>query len=209
MKDIKQGIKVIDLSADYRIKNVELWQKVYGRKHTSPEYIEKAVYGIPELHREEIKDASLIANPGCFSSAALLGLAPLMQIKNINKSDITVIGLSGSSGVGADLDIVAHHPELHNNIVPYNVVGHRHTYEIEQELQLLTDETVRVHFTPAYVPVTREILNICSITYEGNLSIDDLKMIYQEFYKNDEFVKILNYEKEEKVSWQYKPYPWV
>lgn len=206
---IEQGIKVIDLSADYRIKDVDLWEQIYGRKHISPEMISRSVYGIAELHRGEIKKSSLIANPGCFSSSAILGLAPLMKEKNINKDNISIVGLSGSSGVGAELDIVAHHPEAHNNIVAYNVVGHRHTFEIEQELQLLSNEKVSVNFTPAYVPITRGILSICNLNYEGELTLQDVISIYEEFYRGEEFIKILEYKKDSNASWQYKPYPWV
>ena len=127
----------------------------------------------------------------------------------MSKSNISIVGLSGSSGVGAELDLVAHHPEAHNNIVAYNVVGHRHTYEIEQELQFFSDEKVNINFTPAYVPVTRGILNICNLNYHGNLTLQDIKKVYDDFYKDEEFVKILGCEKDKNSSWQYKTYPWI
>ncbi|MCL1917190.1 MAG: N-acetyl-gamma-glutamyl-phosphate reductase [Peptococcaceae bacterium] len=206
---LEKGTKVVDLSADFRLKDIVCWEKVYSKKHLRPELVQEAVYGIPELHRAEIKAASLIANPGCFSSAVILGLMPLMGCEQVDKSTISVTGLSGTSGVGAELDIVAHHPEAHNNIVAYNVTGHRHTYEMEQELQLLTPDRVSIHFTPAYVPVTRGILAVCNLFYSGDLTRDGLLRVFQDYYKDEPFIKVLNYELDINSSWKYKPYPWV
>ena len=124
---------------------------------------EEAVYGITELHLQEITRARLIANPGCFSSAAILALAPLVKGNLVDEDRLIVNGLSGTAGAGAELSRAAHHPEIGNNLVPYNVVGHRHTYEMEQELSLLAGKDVSVHFTPLYVPIVRGILDICHV----------------------------------------------
>jgi len=150
-----------------------------------------------------------VANPGCFSSAAILGLAPLFKEDIVDINMVIVDGLSGTAGVGAELSKAAHHPEIGNNLVPYNVVNHRHTYEMEQELGILAKKKVSVHFTPVYVPIVRGILDICHVFPEKIFKKDDLIGIYKDFYKNDYFVKVYDLPKEENASWQYKPYPWV
>ncbi|MBN1319386.1 MAG: N-acetyl-gamma-glutamyl-phosphate reductase [Thermoleophilia bacterium] len=137
---LEQDTKIIDLGADFRLKDLADWESVYGKKHACPDVVEEAVYGLPELHREAIKRARVIANPGCFASAAILGTAPLVKVGLVDNGRIVVDGLSGTVGAGAELDTPLHHPEIANNLVPYNVVDHRHTYEMEQELGLLADE---------------------------------------------------------------------
>ncbi|MBN1799505.1 MAG: N-acetyl-gamma-glutamyl-phosphate reductase [Spirochaetales bacterium] len=206
---IKQGTKVIDLGADFRLKDKADWERVYGKKHSSWEMTEQAVYGIAELYRNEIKQAKLIANPGCFSSSVILALAPLIKHDVIETETIVVDGLSGTAGAGAELDRALHHPELGNNILPYNVVDHRHIYEMEQELGYLTCEKVCIHFTPAYVPITRGILCVIHVFPKKNIEPTMLFDLYQELYKDEYFIKIMDMEKQDKASWQYLPYPWV
>ncbi len=206
---LDQGSKVIDLGAAFRLSNREIWESVYQQKHSRWDLVEKAVFGVVELHRDEIVEADLVANPGCFSSAAILGLAPLVQAKLIDNQRIVVDGISGTIGAGADPSRAAHHPEIGNNLVPYNVVGHRHTFEIEQELSLLTDEEVRVHFTPVYAPITRGILDICHVFPKQPISREDLLKMYIEFYGDEPFVKVYDLPRDPEGSWQYRPYPWV
>ncbi|MDH3689832.1 MAG: N-acetyl-gamma-glutamyl-phosphate reductase [Gammaproteobacteria bacterium] len=208
-KFLGQGCKVIDLGAAFRISDRDTWEAVYGQAHTHWGLAAEAVYGISELHLEEIKDAELIANPGCFSSAGILGLAPLVEKDLVDEQRIVVEGLSGTAGAGAELSRAAHHPEIGNNLIPYNVVGHRHTFEIEQELTLLAGSEVCVHFTPVYVPVVRGILDICHAFPHENISRAELLEIYHEFYRDQPFVKVYDLPKDENSSWQYKPYPWV
>lgn len=206
---IENGTKVIDLGADFRLKDRSSWERIYGKTHTDWEMAEEAIYGIPEFHRDEIKRARVIANPGCFSSAAILGLAPLVQNNLIDTKKIIVDGLSGTAGAGAETDRAIHHPEIGNNIVLYNVVDHRHTYEIEQELSIIGGTDVVVHFTTSYVPITRGILDICHCFPVTDVSRDELINLYKEYYKEEEFIKIIDLPKEENASWQYLPYPWV
>ncbi|HEY5037629.1 MAG TPA: N-acetyl-gamma-glutamyl-phosphate reductase [bacterium] len=208
-KFLKDGCKIIDLGADFRLNERTTWERVYKKKHKSWNLAKEAVYGIPELHREEIKKARVIANPGCFSSAAILGLAPLVKAGLIDTSKIVVDGLSGTAGAGAELARPAHHPEIGNNLVPYNVVGHRHTFEAEQELGLLSKTKVKIHFTPVYVPIIRGILDICHAFPAKKITRSKLMDLYKDFYREEYFVKVYDLPKEEGASWQYKPYPWV
>jgi N-acetyl-gamma-glutamyl-phosphate reductase common form len=204
-----KGCKVIDLGAAFRLKDRKIWESTYNQRHPHWELVEEAVCGIIELHLEEIQTARLIANYGCFSSAAILGLAPLVKEKLIDLRNIVVDGLSGTSGVGAELSRAVHHPEIGNNFVPYNVVNHRHTYEMEQELSLLANEKATVHFTPIYVPVIRGILDICHTHYSNSITREGVLAIYKDFYRDEPFVKIYDLPKEDNASWQYRPYPWV
>lgn len=201
--------KVIDLGSAFRLRDRVTWERVYGMKHTAWALAEQAVYGVSELHLAEIASARLIANPGCFSSAAILGLAPLVANGMVDTEKLSVDGLSGTAGAGAELARAAHHPEIGNNLVAYNAVGHRHTFEMEQELGLLTGEPVHVHFTPVYVPITRGILNICRGYLLRSVSRDDLLELYRDYYDAHPFVAVYDLPKEPSTSWQYKPYPWV
>ena len=206
---LDQKTKVIDLGADFRLKTLSDWESLYSRKHICPEIVQEAVYGIPELHREVIKKTKVVANPGCYASACILGMAPLIKAGLVETNRIIVDGLSGTAGAGAELDIPIHHPEIGNNIVPYNVVNHRHTYEMEQELSLLSSEKVMVHFTSAYVPITRGILAICHCFPKGSIVRDELLSLYREFYRDQFFIRVFDMPPEQNASWQYLPYPWV
>ena len=206
---LQQGCKVVDLGAAFRLSDQQLWERVYRQRHGCWELTERAVYGLSELHKTQIAQADLIANPGCFSSAAVLALAPLMTERLVDTGRIVVNGLSGTAGAGAELSRSAHHPEIANNLIPYNVVGHRHTCEMEQELTLLAAGTVRVHFTPVYVPIVRGILDVCHGFPDRKMSRADLLDRYKAFYRDQPFVKVYDLPRDEKTSWQYKPYPWV
>jgi N-acetyl-gamma-glutamyl-phosphate reductase len=206
---LKKGSRIVDLGAAFRLKDRRTWEQAYNQKHRHWELAEEAVCGVSELHFQDIRSARLIANFGCFSSAAILGLAPLVKRRLIDLRHIVVDGLSGTSGVGAELSRAAHHPEIGNNLVPYNVVGHRHTYEVEQELTLLNGEEVTVHFTPTYVPIIRGILDICHAHYETPVTRAELLDIYRGFYGDQPFIKIYDLPREDNASWQYRPYPWV
>ncbi len=206
---LNDDTKIIDLGADFRLKNRSDWERIYGKTHSCWDLVEEAVYGIPELHRDEIRQARIIANPGCYSSASILGLAPLVKASLIDTEKIIIDGLSGTTGAGAEPDIASHHPEIGNNLVPYNVVDHRHTYEIEQELGYLTQSKVTVHFTSSYVPITRGILAICHCFPTRRADRDNLLDIYRQFYGDEHFIKVFDIPKDPDANWQYLPYPWV
>jgi N-acetyl-gamma-glutamyl-phosphate reductase common form len=206
---LRKGCKVIDLGSAFRLKDRDTWETVYKMRHPYWELADEAACGISELHFNDIKAARLVANFGCYSAAAILGLAPLVKEGAVNLYNIVVDGLSGTSGVGADLSRAAHHPEIGNNLVPYNVVNHRHTYEMEQELGELGGGQVTVHFTPTYVPTIRGILAICHTQYINRISRAEVLALYRDFYRDQPFIKIYDLPQEEGASWQYRPYPWV
>ena len=202
--------RVIDLGAAFRLENRSDWQRLYGMTHPDWELAQQAVYGIPELHRVKIHSAHLVANPGCFSSAAILALAPLLAQDLIDPEHIYINSISGSAGVGAELARAAHHPELGNNLVPYNVVDHRHSYEIEQELaRLANSTTLQVHFTPVYAPITRGILNVSHVRPTHELSRAQWLEVFRAFYDGHPFIRIYDPPDNETDQWHYRPYPWV
>lgn len=208
-KLLNAGTKIIDLGSDFRLKNRGDWERIYKKRHVSWNIAQEAVYGIPELHRREIKKARVIANPGCYSSAVIFGLAPLVKTGIIDGEKMVVDGLSGTAGAGCELDIALHHPEMSNNLVSYNVVDHRHTYEIEQELGLLTHGKVTVHLSTTYVPISRGILAICHCFPKKKILRSQLLELYKEFYTNENFIKVIDTPYDNLVQWQYRPYPWV
>jgi N-acetyl-gamma-glutamyl-phosphate reductase common form len=203
------GARVIDLGSAFRLKDRTIWERVYAQKHPSWPLASEAVYGIPELHQEEIRTARLVANPGCFSSAAILALAPLLGAGLIDPDHLIVYGLSGTAGAGADLSRAIHHPEIGNNVVLYNVVGHRHTYEMEQELAALAQRPVRVHFTPCYIPIIRGIVDVCRCFPLKRLGRSVFLEVFRQFYRGQPFIKIYDLPRGENEAWDYKPYPWV
>ena len=206
---LQAGARVIDLGAAFRLHERPTWERVYGQPHTAWPLVYEAVYGVPELHAERIRTARLIANPGCFASAAILGLAPLLKAGLVDGQRLVVDGLSGTAGAGAEFSRAIHHPEIGGNVVLYNVVGHRHTYEMEQELTGVAHREVRVHFTPCYVPIVRGIVDICRCFPTEALSRAHLLAVFSQFYQGQPFVKVYDQPQEEEDAWHYKPYPWV
>lgn len=206
---LASGARVIDLGAAFRLHDRAAWEATYRIDHTHWDLAEGAPYGLPELHANEIATARLVANPGCFSSAAILALAPLVAANRIELDHIVVDGLSGTAGMGAGLTRAGHHPEIGSNLVPYNVVGHRHSLEMEQELRLLAGRPVRVHFTPVYVPIVRGILDVCHVFPRIRLERPEVVGLFREFYRDAPFVAIHDLEPEEGATWQWRPYPRV
>jgi len=206
---LDQGMKVVDLGSDFRLKNREIFETVYKAKHTCWDLVAEAPYGLTELRREEIRQARLIANPGCFATAAILGLAPLVKEKLIDVEHIVVDGMSGTSGAGAQPETQSQHAEIGNSIFAYNVTDHRHTYEAEQELSALADERIQINFTPFYAPFSRGILAACHGFLTEHLDRGQVLDLFKDFYQDEYFIQIIDMDKEPKVSWQYLPYPSV
>lgn len=199
-KLLEIGIKVIDLSADFRIKDKNVYQKYYKKEHNHPELLEKAAYGLPELHREQIKSSNLVAVAGCHASSAIYGLYPLIKVGLIQINNIIIDSLTGSSGSGATANESTHHPIRANSIRPYKVIGHRHIAEIEQELKLAANSNiyankeVKVGFSAYAVELVRGILSISHAFFNESTQIDDktLYKAYRDAYKEEPFIRLIN-----------------
>jgi len=185
------GVKVVDLSADYRLADPALYETWYEHCHQYPGLLKEAVYGLPELHRERIRKASLIANPGCYPTSAILGLAPVIAKKLIDVATIVVDSKSGVSGAGRSPALPYHFPEANEGLMAYKVGTHRHTPEIEQELSLLAGQQVTLSFTPHLVPMNRGILSTIYAKLAGPADTGKLHDLFQDFYRNEPFVRIL------------------
>jgi N-acetyl-gamma-glutamyl-phosphate reductase len=187
---LKLGKKVIDLSADYRLKNQDEYAAWY-EPHMNPELLKKAVYGLPEIRRDKIKKADLVANPGCYPTSIILGLAPLLKGGIIDTSSIIADSKSGVSGAGRGAKVDTLFCEVNGGFKAYGVTTHRHTPEIEQELSFLAGETINISFTPHLVPMNRGILSTIYGKLSEDLTAEMLIGIYEEFYKGEAFVRIL------------------
>ena len=185
------GKKVVDLSADYRLSDPSVYATWYETTHQYPELLKQAVYGLPELHREKIKKASLIANPGCYPTSALLGLAPLMQKGKIDLGSIIIDSKSGVSGAGRSPSLAHHYPEVNEGFMAYKVGTHRHMPEIEQELSALAGKQITVSFTPHLVPLNRGILTTIYANQKSPVDTEQLHALYRDFYKDEPFVRLL------------------
>jgi N-acetyl-gamma-glutamyl-phosphate/LysW-gamma-L-alpha-aminoadipyl-6-phosphate reductase len=192
---LETGLRVIDMSADFRLKDPADYDKWYGWTHAHPELLSEAVYGLPELHRQEIKDARLVACPGCMATATILGLAPLVKADVIEKNRIVADVKIGSSGAGRKPTIASHHPERYGGVRPYKVVGHRHIAEIEQELDLLTDDSVKVSFTPHAVNMIRGILSTIHTFLKKPLTTREIWKLYRSQYQDEHFVRFVKFKK--------------
>ncbi|WP_432662184.1 N-acetyl-gamma-glutamyl-phosphate reductase [Wukongibacter baidiensis] len=187
---LPEGIKVIDLGADFRLHDSKLYKEWYGLDHQGDELLKDAVYGLPELNKESIQNAQLIANPGCYPTASILALAPLIKNKLIDTSTIVIDAKSGVSGAGRSLSTGTLFCECNESVKAYKVGEHRHTPEIEQELSLLTNENINLLFTPHLIPMNRGILATCYSKASRELSSEDLHDVYRDFYSEDYFVRI-------------------
>ena len=190
---VQRDKRVVDLSADYRLKNTKTYQNWYQTPHRYPLLLKQAVYGLTEFYRTKIKEARLVANPGCYSTAALLGLAPLLQRKLVRLDSIIVDAKSGISGAGRSGMSIHQFTEANEGLEAYQVGHHRHLPEIEQELKSLAGRSVQITFTPHLVPLNRGIL--CTIYARLNQprqwAATVLNDLYRTFYKNEAFVQIL------------------
>jgi len=189
---LAMGCKVIDLSADFRFRDPADHAAWYNMAHASPDLTRTAVYGLPELHRQEIRTANLVGNPGCYTTTSILALAPLVFNSLVGLNGIIIDGKSGVSGAGrSKFGLDYHFSEVNESTTAYKIGGtHRHTGEIEQELSALAKEPIRVTFTPHLVPMTRGILATCYANLTSSRTADDLRAVYREFYADAPFVYI-------------------
>lgn len=191
-EDVLKKIKVIDLSADFRIKDVSVYEKWYGIEHKSPQFIAEAVYGLCEINREKVKTARLVANPGCYPTCSTLSIQPALKAGLIDPRSIIIDAKSGTSGAGRGAKVDNLYCEVNESIKAYGVTVHRHTPEIEEQLSYIAGKEVLINFTPHLVPMNRGIL----ITAYANLlmpvTYEDVKKLYDECYEGERFVRVLD-----------------
>ncbi|MDD3404110.1 MAG: N-acetyl-gamma-glutamyl-phosphate reductase [Hespellia sp.] len=190
-EEILSKVKIIDLSADFRIKDVEVYETWYGIRHQSPEFIEEAVYGLCEINREDVKKARLVANPGCYTTCSILTAYPLAKEGIIDMTTLIVDAKSGTSGAGRSAKVPNLYCEVNENIKAYGVTTHRHTPEIEEQLGYAAGEEVRINFTPHLVPMNRGILATEYATLKKEVTYEEVKAIYDKYYAEEKFVRVL------------------
>ena len=191
-EDILSKTKIIDLSADFRIKDVDVYEKWYKIKHATPQFIGEAVYGLPEINREKIKGARLIANPGCYPTCSFLSTYPLVKEGIIDPDTIIIDAKSGTSGAGRGAKVDNLFCEVNENIKAYGVAGHRHTPEIEEQLSYAAGEPVLINFTPHLVPMQRGILVTAYASLKKDVTYEEVKAVYDKYYDKEYFVRVLN-----------------
>ncbi len=188
-KWLDASIKVIDLSADFRLRDPAAWQQAYGSEHARPDLLETAVYGVPEIHRQEIRGASLLANPGCYPTSILLGMAPVLRHHAITSTTLIADCKSGVSGAGKSANVALLMAELNGNFKPYKASGHRHQPETLAQLEQLGGEKMELVFTPHLLPFPRGILS--SLYFSTDLSQSNLQSLYEAVYQNEPFVRVM------------------
>ncbi|HAR92108.1 MAG TPA: N-acetyl-gamma-glutamyl-phosphate reductase [Eubacterium sp.] len=191
-EDVLSKTKVIDLSADFRIKDVDIYEKWYGIKHESPEFIDEAVYGLCEINRDKTKNARLVANPGCYTTCSILSIYPLVKEGLLDPKSIIVDAKSGTTGAGRGAKVANLFCEVNENIKAYGVTTHRHTPEIEEQLSYAADEDVVINFTPHLVPMQRGILVTAYANLTKDVTYDEVKAVYDKYYKDEKFIRVLN-----------------
>ena len=190
-EEILAKLKVLDLSADFRIKDVAIYEKWYGIEHKSPEYIKEAVYGLCEINREDIKKARLVANPGCYTTCSILSLYPLVKEGLIDPSTIIIDAKSGTSGAGRGAKVDNLFCEVNENMKAYGVATHRHTPEIEEQLGYAAGQKIVLNFTPHLVPMNRGILVTAYASLKEKVSYETVKAAYDKYYEKEKFVRVL------------------
>ena len=205
-EEILSRVKIIDLSADFRIKDVRTYEKWYKIEHKSPQFIEEAVYGLCELNRDKIKGARLIANPGCYTTCSILTAYPLVKGGLIDPDTLIIDAKSGTSGAGRGAKLPNLFCEVNENMKAYGVTNHRHTPEIEEQLGYAAGKEIVVNFTPHLVPMNRGILATEYATLnkkaDGTLpTYEEVKVVYDKYYKNEKFVRVLEKDNCPETKW--------
>lgn len=205
-EEILSKTKIVDLSADYRIKDVKVYEKWYGIEHKSPQFIEEAVYGLCEINREKVRGARLVANPGCYTTCSILTAYPLVKEGMIDTSTLIVDAKSGTSGAGRGAKLPNLFCEVNENMKAYGVASHRHTPEIEEQLSYAAGEEIMINFTPHLVPMNRGILATEYATLkrkpDGSLpTYEEVKAIYDKYYQKEKFVRVLEKDVLPETKW--------
>jgi N-acetyl-gamma-glutamyl-phosphate reductase len=200
---LDRGVKVVDISADFRLKNAEDYPRWYGFTHPAPQLLEEAVYGLPELYRSQVASARLVANPGCYPTGAILALAPALR-HGIIEPDIIVDSKSGVSGAGRTLSLQTHYPEVNEDATAYALDGHRHLPEIVQELGLLRrQKSPSITFIPHLIPMTRGILTTAyaPLASGDKKEAEEVRQLYRDFYRDEPFVRVVAAPPHSKHTW--------
>lgn len=190
-EDILSKTKVIDLSADFRIKDVKVYEEWYKIEHKSPQYIDEAVYGLCEINREDVKGARLVANPGCYTTCSILTCYPLVKEGLIDPDTIIIDAKSGTSGAGRGAKVDNLFCEVNENMKAYGVATHRHTPEIEEQLGYACGKQIRLNFTPHLVPMNRGILATAYAAWTKEVTYEEVKAVYDKYYAEEKFVRVL------------------
>lgn len=190
-EEVLSHMKVIDLSADFRIKDVSTYEKWYGIEHKSPQFIEEAVYGLCEINREKIKNARLIANPGCYPTCSFLSIYPMAKAGFIDMKSIIVDAKSGTSGAGRGAKVNNLYCEVNESIKAYGVTSHRHTPEIEEQLTYASGKETIINFTPHLVPMNRGILVTAYANLTKEVTEEEIRELYENTYKEEQFLRVL------------------
>lgn len=200
-EDILSKVKIIDLSADFRIKDVSVYEKWYGIEHKSPQFIDEAVYGLCEINRDKVKNARLIANPGCYPTCSTLSIYPMVKEGLVDVSSIIIDAKSGTSGAGRGAKVNNLFCEVNENIKAYGVATHRHTPEIEEQLSYAAGEQVLINFTPHLIPMQRGILVTAYANLKKKVSYEEVKAAYDKYYANEKFVRVLDKDVVPETRW--------
>ncbi len=190
--DILSKVKIIDLSADFRLKDVSVYEKWYGITHASPQYLPEAVYGLCEVNREDVKNARILANPGCYTTCSILTTLPLVSEFIIDANSLIIDAKSGTSGAGRGAKVNNLYCEVNESIKAYGVTNHRHTPEIEEQLSYACGQDVMINFTPHLVPMNRGILVTAYANLHEKVTYEDVKAVYEKYYGNEYFIRLLD-----------------
>ena len=190
-EEILSKVKIVDLSADFRIKDVATYEEWYKIQHPTPQFIPEAVYGLCEINREAVKKARLVANPGCYPTCSTLSIYPLLKEGLIDPGTIIIDAKSGTSGAGRGAKVDNLYCEVNENIKAYGVANHRHTPEIEEQLSYAAGEPVLINFTPHLVPMNRGILITAYASLKKEVSYEEVKAAYDKYYADEKFVRVL------------------
>ena len=190
-EEILSKVKIVDLSADFRIKDVATYEEWYKIQHPTPQFIPEAVYGLCEINREAVKKARLVANPGCYPTCSTLSIYPLLKEGLIDPGTIIIDAKSGTSGAGRGAKVDNLYCEVNENIKAYGVANHRHTPEIEEQLSYAAGQSVLINFTPHLVPMNRGILITAYASLKKEVSYEEVKAAYDKYYANEKFVRVL------------------
>ena len=191
-EDILKKAKIIDLSADFRLKDVKVYEEWYKIEHRAPQYLSEAVYGLCEINREDVKQSRLVANPGCYTTCSILSVYPLLKEGIIDGNTVIVDAKSGTSGAGRGAKVDNLFCEVNESIKAYGVATHRHTPEIEEQLGYAAGYPVTINFTPHLVPMNRGILVTAYASLIKDVSWEDVRAAYEKYYKDEYFIRLLD-----------------